>query len=58
MSTKIYENIDKVLGDVTVYSFNDLNRLSYYTLDELVDITPSYSRESNLGKAAFKTYGK
>jgi outer membrane receptor for ferrienterochelin and colicin len=58
VSTKKDKNLGKVPGSVTVYSSNDLNRLGYYTLDELADITPGYSTESSLGKAVFRTRGK
>jgi hypothetical protein len=54
VSTKRDENLGKVLGNITVYSLNDLNRLNYYTPDELADITPSFSTLSNSGKTVFR----
>jgi hypothetical protein len=52
------ENLGKFLGNITVYSSNDLNRLNYYTPDELADITPSYSTVSNSGETVFRICGK
>jgi len=58
VSSKRDEDLGNVPGNVTVYSANDLNRLGYYTLEELANITPGYSTQSVLGNTVFETRGK
>lgn len=57
VSNKREENLGDVPGNVTVYTANDLDRLGYYTLEELANITPGYSTQSALENTLFETRG-
>ena len=51
------ESIYDAPGIVSSYSFADMNRLGYYTLGELADITPGYSSTYAYGERGFETRG-
>lgn len=58
VASKLHETIADAPGSVTVYRAQDLERLGYYTLAELADITPGFSAYPIYGEKVFETRGQ
>ena len=64
MHTKVYvaskklESISEAPASVTIYSSKDMDRMGYYTLRDLSDITSGYSSFRSVGESVFETRGQ
>lgn len=57
VTTKKERSILDAPGMVTSFNKSDIQKLGYYTLGELADITPGYSRSYLYGEQGFETRG-
>jgi len=58
VASKSPEKIANAPGSVTSYSHRDLDRLGYYNLADLANITPGYSSCKRYGESTFETRGQ
>lgn len=58
VASKTEESNTEAPSSITVYNANDINRLGYYTLEDLASITSGYSTTYQYGEAGFETRGQ
>ncbi len=58
VASKTEETIAEAPANVTVYENTDIQRMGYYTLENLADITSGYSSNYRLGEAGLETRGQ
>ena len=58
VASKIEESNTEAPSSITAYTSKDINRLGYYTLEDLSSITSGYSATYQYGEAGFETRGQ
>lgn len=58
VASKTEESNTEAPSSITVYTTHDINRLGYYTLEDLASITSGYSATYQYGEAGFETRGQ
>ncbi|HSZ71340.1 MAG TPA: TonB-dependent receptor plug domain-containing protein [Cytophagaceae bacterium] len=58
VASKIEESNTEAPNSITVYTAHDIQRLGYYTLEDLASITSGYSVSYQYGEAGFETRGQ
>lgn len=58
VASKTEESNTEAPSSITVYNANDINRLGYYTLEDLASITSGYSSTYQYGETGFETRGQ
>lgn len=58
VASKKEEKISDAAGSITAYSSQDMERLGYYTLRDLANVTAGYSAFSSIGETTFETRGQ
>ncbi len=58
VASKTEESNTEAPSSITAYTANDINRLGYYTLEDLASITSGYSTTYQYGEAGFETRGQ
>ncbi len=58
VSSKTEERLSDAPGSITAYSNKDMEKLGYYTLRDLADITAGYSAFRGIGEITYETRGQ
>ncbi|MDB5271728.1 MAG: hypothetical protein JWO58_95 [Chitinophagaceae bacterium] len=58
VASKAEEKNTEAPNSITVYNSRDINRLGYYSLEDLASITSGYSTTYQYGEAGFETRGQ
>ncbi len=58
VSSKKEEKLSDAPGSITAYTSKDIEKLGYYTLSDLANITAGYSAFKGIGETTFETRGQ